>query len=46
MITVLYDGKCGLCNGEISYHKRFAELGILDWCDLTEFGDALENAGI
>ena len=46
MITVLYDGKCGLCNGEINYYKRIAEDGIFDWCDITESADALEKAGI
>ena len=24
MIKVLYDGKCGLCNKEISYYKKIA----------------------
>jgi predicted DCC family thiol-disulfide oxidoreductase YuxK len=30
MITVFYDGKCGLCRREIEYYKRIALEGIFN----------------
>ena len=35
MITVYYDGKCGLCSKEISYYKKLANKDKLKWIDLT-----------
>ena len=35
MITVFYDGKCGLCRREIEHYKRIAPQGIFEWVDIT-----------
>jgi predicted DCC family thiol-disulfide oxidoreductase YuxK len=35
MITVFYDGKCGLCRREIEYYKQIAHEGIFNWVDIT-----------
>jgi predicted DCC family thiol-disulfide oxidoreductase YuxK len=35
MITVFYDGKCGLCRREIEHYKRIAPAGIFEWVDIT-----------
>ncbi len=35
MIKVLYDGKCGLCNKEISYYKKIANSKIFEWLDIA-----------
>lgn len=36
MITVFYDGKCGLCRREIKHYKHIAAHGIFDWVDITQ----------
>jgi predicted DCC family thiol-disulfide oxidoreductase YuxK len=46
MITVFYDGQCGLCRREIDYYKRIAPQGLFDWHDITLHSDALERLGI
>ena len=50
MIKVLYDGKCGLCNKEISYYKKIANNKKFKWLDiannpkdLKEFKPVIEN---
>lgn len=35
MITVFYDGKCGLCRREIEHYKRVAPKGVFAWVDIT-----------
>jgi len=35
MITVFYDGKCGLCRREINHYIRIAPSGIFAWVDIT-----------
>ena len=35
MITVFYDGKCGLCRREIEHYIRIAPQGIFAWVDIT-----------
>jgi predicted DCC family thiol-disulfide oxidoreductase YuxK len=35
MITVFYDGKCGLCRSEIEHYQRIAPLGVFEWVDIT-----------
>ena len=35
MIKVLYDGKCGLCNKEISYYKKIANNKKFKWLDIA-----------
>ena len=35
MLTVYYDGKCGLCRREIEYYKRVAPPGEFLWQDIA-----------
>lgn len=46
MITVYYDGKCGLCAREIAYYRRIAPSGAFDWRDVAREPDALAARGI
>ena len=46
MITIFYDGKCGLCAKEINYYRRIAPVGIFNWQDITESDDELKKEGI
>ena len=46
MITVFYDGKCGLCAREISYYRRIAPDGIFAWLDVSESAEVLEREGV
>lgn len=46
MITVFYDGKCGLCSKEINYYRKIAPSGIFDWQDITESAGDLNKEGI
>ena len=46
MITVFYDGKCGLCSKEINHYRKIAAIGIFDWQDITESADSLKEEGI
>ncbi len=46
LITVFYDGKCGLCSKEINHYRRIAPSGLFDWQDITESPDALHAEGI
>ena len=46
MITVFYDGKCGLCRREIEHYKRIAPEGIFIWQDITTDASMLESLGI
>lgn len=46
MITVYYDGKCGLCSREINYYRRIAPSGVFEWRDVTEHAGDLEAHGI
>merc|ERR1712129_491896 len=36
LVTVFYDGKCGLCSREINHYKKIAPNGMFDWQDVTE----------
>ena len=36
MITVFYDGKCGLCRKEIHHYRNIAPEGIFLWQDVTD----------
>ena len=36
MITVFYDGKCGLCRREINHYISIAPNGTFDWVDITK----------
>ena len=46
MITVFYDGKCGLCSREINHYKRVSDDEKFDWQDITESTQALKKHGI
>ena len=46
MITVFYDGKCGLCRREIEYYKRIDLEGIFNWVDITVGASGIEVLGI
>ena len=35
MITVFYDGKCGLCSKEINYYKTIANPKKFTWLDVA-----------
>ncbi len=35
MITVYYDGKCGMCANEINYYRKIAGNGLFAWRDIT-----------
>merc|ERR1711997_1108967 len=36
LVTVYYDGKCGLCSKEINHYKKIAPTGIFNWQDVTQ----------
>ena len=46
MITVFYDGKCGLCSKEINHYRKIAPSNIFNWQDITESADELNKEGI
>jgi predicted DCC family thiol-disulfide oxidoreductase YuxK len=46
MITVFYDGKCGLCSKEISHYRKIAPSNTFNWQDITESADELNQEGI
>jgi len=46
MITVFYDGKCGLCASKINYYSKIAPKGIFNRQDITESADELKKEGI
>jgi predicted DCC family thiol-disulfide oxidoreductase YuxK len=46
MITVFYDGKCGLCSKEIHHYKQIAPDGIFDWVDITISSHSLNKEGV
>lgn len=46
MITVFYDGKCGLCSKEINHYRLIAPAGIFDWQDITQSHDKLTASGV
>ena len=47
LITVFYDGKCGLCNKEIDHYRKISPVGIFNWQDITTSNNAdLTKAGI
>jgi len=46
MVTVFYDGKCGLCSKEINYYREIAPSGIFNWQDITQSQHELNSEGI
>lgn len=45
MITIFYDGKCGLCSREIKHYRRIARSGVFDWIDITVNPEPFEKRG-
>merc|ERR1711973_18637 len=45
-ISVFYDGKCGLCDKEISHYKKIAPSEIFNWQDITECDKQLRERGV
>ncbi|ESQ73594.1 thiol-disulfide oxidoreductase DCC family protein [Asticcacaulis sp. AC402] len=43
MITVLYDGKCGLCRHEIGFYRKIAPDGRFLWIDVMTDDSALAD---
>lgn len=46
LITVYYDGKCGMCAKEIRYYKKIAPNNIFDWQDITVSTQSLKQSGV
>jgi predicted DCC family thiol-disulfide oxidoreductase YuxK len=46
MISVFYDGGCGLCSREIAYYKRIAASDRFEWIDISRDQRTLANIGI
>lgn len=46
MITVFYDGKCGLCRREIDHYKHIAPQDVFEWVDITVDASATQRLGI
>ena len=46
MITVFYDGKCGLCSKEIRHYRAIAPGGIFHWQDVNDCPEELAALGI
>jgi predicted DCC family thiol-disulfide oxidoreductase YuxK len=44
-ITVLFDGKCGICSKEISFYKRMSPAGQFIWQDVNSI-DSKEKYNI
>lgn len=46
MVTVLYDGLCGLCSKEINYYRRIAKQDCFTWIDVNDNPDFLNDRNI
>ena len=46
MITVYFDGKCGLCSKEIRYYQKIAPDGVFIWHDIATSPAPLATHGI
>lgn len=46
MITVFYDGKCGICSKEIDYYRKLSPDGIFMWQDVNQAAKDLKQEGI
>ena len=45
MLTVYYDGKCGLCSKEINYYKTIAPPACFIWIDITQEPEKIISKG-
>ncbi len=43
MLTVFFDGKCGMCNREINFYRRIAKKGAFKWQDVTDSSMNFDN---
>lgn len=46
MITVFYDGKCGLCRREIAHYQAISPQSVFHWVDITVNPSAIEQLGV
>lgn len=46
MITVYFDGQCGLCRREIGFYQRIASKQAVTFVDLTDHPDVLVKDGV
>jgi predicted DCC family thiol-disulfide oxidoreductase YuxK len=46
VITVYFDGQCGLCRREISFYQRIASKKAVAFVDLTDHPDVLKKDGV
>lgn len=45
MITVFFDGQCGLCAKEINHYKKVAPANTFEWVDITQTPEPFERLG-
>jgi predicted DCC family thiol-disulfide oxidoreductase YuxK len=43
MITVYYDGICGLCSKEINYYRGIAPDSVFEWIDVASNPNAMND---
>ena len=41
MITVYFDGVCGMCSKEINHYKKISQTGVFDWIDVAANPNAM-----
>jgi len=46
MITVFFDGKCGLCSREIEHYRRLARPQTIQWQDVASEPKLIETLGV
>ena len=46
MITVFFDGKCGLCNKEIQHYKKLAHSNTFTWHDVANEPNLILALGV
>ena len=46
MITVYYDGKCGLCSKEINHYKKISQDNVFNWLDIASYPHHLNNINV
>lgn len=46
MISVFYDGKCGLCSREIAFFKKRTPKNPIQWFDISRHPEHLEGTGL
>ena len=46
MISVFFDGKCGLCSKEIRYYRKIAPSGVFVWYDVATDPSPLDGIAV